>query len=58
MSRAAPGWALVGARCGWVGAAGGALVGGYSWLRHEFGLISDSQNLLDAQVVLEDRRVV
>jgi FAD/FMN-containing dehydrogenase len=58
MARAAPGWALVGARCGWVGAAGGALVGGYSWLSHEFGLISDPQNLLDAQVVLKDGRVV
>lgn len=42
MAAEAPGWALVGARCGWVGAAGGALVGGYSWLSHEFGLISDS----------------
>jgi FAD/FMN-containing dehydrogenase len=58
MAAAAPGWALVGARCGWVGAAGGALVGGYSWLSHEFGLISDPQNLLDAQVVLRDGRVV
>ena len=58
MAADAPGWALVGARCGWVGAAGGALVGGYSWLSHEFGLISDPQNLLDAQVVLNDGRVV
>jgi FAD/FMN-containing dehydrogenase len=58
MAAEAPGWALVGARCGWVGAAGGALVGWYSWLSHEFGLISDPQNLLDAQVVLHDGRVV
>jgi FAD/FMN-containing dehydrogenase len=58
MAAQAPGWALVGARCGWVGAAGGALVGGYSWLSHEFGLISDPQNLLDAQVVLHDGRAV
>jgi hypothetical protein len=58
MAAQAPGWALVGARCGWVGAAGGALVGGYSWLSHEFGLISDPQNMLDAQVVLHDGRVV
>lgn len=58
MAAHAPGWALVGARCGWVGVAGGALVGGYSWLSHEFGLISDPQNLLDAQVVLHDGRVV
>ena len=58
MSAQAPGWALVGARCGWVGVAGGALVGGYSWLSHEFGLISDPQNLLDVQIVLKDGRVV
>ena len=58
MAAQAPGWALVGARCGWVGVAGGALVGGYSWLSHEFGLISDPQNLLDVQVVLQDGRVV
>lgn len=58
MAQHAPGWALVGARCGWVGVAGGALVGGYSWLSHEFGLISDPQNLLDVQVVLGDGRVV
>jgi FAD/FMN-containing dehydrogenase len=58
MAAQAPGWALVGARCGWVGVAGGALVGGYSWLSHEFGLISDPQNLLDVQVVLKDGRVV
>ena len=58
MAAEAPGWALVGARCGWVGAAGGALVGGYSWLSHEFGLISDPQNLLDVQVVLGDGTVV
>jgi len=58
MAAQAPGWALVGARCGWVGVAGGALVGGYSWLSHEFGLISDPQNLLDVQVVLRDGRVV
>lgn len=58
MVQHAPGWALVGARCGWVGVAGGALVGGYSWLSHEFGLISDPQNLLDVQIVLKDGRVV
>ena len=58
MAAQAPGWALVGARCGWVGVAGGALVGGYSWLSHEFGLISDPQNLLDVQVVLRDGRVI
>ena len=58
MAAQAPGWALVGAWCGWVGVAGGALVGGYSWLSHEFGLISDPQNLLDVQVVLRDGRVI
>ncbi|KAM0718754.1 hypothetical protein Q7P37_005825 [Cladosporium fusiforme] len=58
MAQHAPGWALVGARCGWVGVAGGALVGGYSWLSHEFGLVSDPQNLLDVQIILGDGRVV
>lgn len=58
MAAQAPGYALVGARCGWVGVTGGALVGGYSWLSHEFGLISDPQNLLDVQIVLHDGRVV
>ncbi|KAK4628255.1 FAD-linked oxidoreductase pyvE [Fulvia fulva] len=42
----------------WVGVTGGALVGGLSWLSHEHGMISDPQNLLDAQVVLRAGRTV
>ena len=41
----------VGARCTWVGVTGGCLVGGLSWLSSEYGLSSDPQNLLDAQVI-------
>ena len=33
----AKGFAVVGARCPWVGITGSALVGGLSWLSHEFG---------------------
>ncbi len=58
MEEQAPGYALVGARCAWVGVTGSALVGGLSWLSHEFGMISDPQNLLDMQIVLRDGRVV
>lgn len=31
------GWQVVGARCSWVGVAGSSLVGGLSWLSHEYG---------------------
>ncbi|KAK5175855.1 uncharacterized protein LTR77_000995 [Saxophila tyrrhenica] len=58
MEKRAPGWQVVGARCTWVGVAGSALCGGLSWLSHEFGMISDPQNLLDMQVVLRDGRVL
>lgn len=58
MEKHAPGYQLVGARCPWVGVAGSTLVGGLSWLSHEFGMSSDPGNLLDAQVVLGDGRVV
>ncbi|EMD00474.1 hypothetical protein BAUCODRAFT_20568 [Baudoinia panamericana UAMH 10762] len=58
MEEHAPGYAVVGARCPWVGVAGSALVGGLSWLSHEFGMISDPQNFLDAQVVLHNGKVV
>ena len=54
----APGWQVVGARCNWVGVAGSSLVGGLSWLSHEYGMISDPQNLLDMQIVLRDGRVL
>lgn len=36
MEEQAPGYAVVGARCPWVGVAGSTLVGGLSWLSHEF----------------------
>ena len=49
---------VVGARCPYVGVAGSILSGGFSWLSHEFGLMSDPQNMLDAQIVLVDGRVV
>lgn len=40
MEEQAPGYAVVGARCPWVGVAGSTLVGGLSWLSHEFGMVS------------------
>jgi len=58
MEKEAPGYAVVSARCSWVGVTGSALVGGLSWLSHEFGLISDPQNLLDMQVILGDGRIL
>ena len=58
MEKNAPGYQVVGARCSWVGVAGSSLVGGLSWLSHEFGMISDPHNLLDMQVVLRDGRVL
>jgi FAD/FMN-containing dehydrogenase len=58
MEKHAPGYQLVGARCSWVGVTGSSLVGGLSWLSHEYGMISDPQNLLDMQVVLGDGRVL
>ncbi|KAI5359335.1 putative berberine/berberine, FAD-binding domain, PCMH-type, FAD-binding, type PCMH, subdomain 2 [Septoria linicola] len=54
----APGYGVVGARCTWVGVTGAPLVGGLSWLSHEHGMISDPQNMIDAQVVLRDGRTV
>ena len=58
MEKYAYGYQVVGARCSWVGVTGSALVGGLSWLSHEFGMISDPKNLLDMQVVLHDGRVL
>ena len=58
MEKNAPGWQVVGARCSWVGVAGSSLVGGLSWLSHEYGMISDPQNLLDLQIVLRHGRAV
>jgi FAD/FMN-containing dehydrogenase len=58
MEKEAHGYQVVGARCSWVGVTGSALVGGLSWLSHEYGMISDPQNLLDMQVVLADGKVL
>ena len=58
MEKQAPGYQIVGARCSWVGVAGSSLVGGLSWLSHEYGMISDPHNLLDMQIVLRDGRVL
>lgn len=58
MEKHAPGYQVVGARCSWVGVTGSALVGGLSWLSHEYGMISDPGNLLDMQVVLSDGRAL
>ncbi|KAK5126121.1 hypothetical protein LTR85_011476 [Meristemomyces frigidus] len=58
MEERAPGYAVVSARCPWVGVTGSTLVGGLSWLSHEYGMISDPQNLLDMQVVLGNGRVL
>ncbi|KAF2222272.1 cysteine desulfurase [Elsinoe ampelina] len=46
----ASGYSVVGDRCSWVGVTDSA--------RHEFGMISDPQNLLDMQIVLRDGRVI
>jgi hypothetical protein len=37
MEKEASEWQVVGARCDWVGVAGSSLVGGLSWLSHEYG---------------------
>ncbi|EON68665.1 hypothetical protein W97_07923 [Coniosporium apollinis CBS 100218] len=58
MESLAPGFAVVGARTPYVGVGGSILSGGISWLSHEFGLAADPQNMLDAQLVLLDGRVV
>ncbi|KAK3711302.1 hypothetical protein LTR37_009682 [Vermiconidia calcicola] len=58
MEEHALGYQVVGARCSWVGVSGSSLVGGLSWLSHEYGMISDPHNLLDMQIVLRDGRVL
>lgn len=54
----APGHVVVGARCPYVGVTGSTLTGGLSWLSHELGLGSDPSNLLDAQIILGDGRMI
>lgn len=53
-----PGFAVIGARCPYVAAAGCTLAAGLSWLSGQFGLGSDPANLLDARVVLADGRAL
>jgi FAD/FMN-containing dehydrogenase len=52
------GYAATSARCTFVGVGGSILHGGQSWLSSEYGLISDPQNLLDAQVIKLDGTVI
>lgn len=40
MEEQAPGYQVVGARCSWVGVSGSTLVGGLSWLSHEYGKLT------------------
>ncbi|KAF2017337.1 cysteine desulfurase [Aaosphaeria arxii CBS 175.79] len=54
----APGYAVPGARCTYVGVGGGTLQGGLSWMSSEYGLTSDPQNMLDAEIVLMDGSVL
>ncbi|KAF2873051.1 cysteine desulfurase [Massariosphaeria phaeospora] len=58
MEEFAPGYSVPGARCTYIGVGGGTLQGGVSWMSSEYGLTSDPQNMLDAQVVLMDGSVV
>ena len=58
MEKHAHGYQVPGARCSWVGVTGSCLVGGLSWLSHEFGMMSDPCNLLDMQIVLGDGRIL
>ncbi|KAJ8058511.1 hypothetical protein OCU04_012695 [Sclerotinia nivalis] len=58
LQKVAEGYAVLCARVPYVGVAGSILHGGFSWLSHEYGLMSDPHNLLDAQVILSDGRVL
>ena len=58
VEKEAPGFAVVGARCPYVGVAGSTLTGGFSWLSHTYGLSSDPDNLLDVQILLHDGELV
>ena len=56
--QAGPDCAYPSARCAYVGVGGSILTGGISWLSSEYGLASDPQNMLDAQIVKSDGQVV
>jgi hypothetical protein len=58
MEKVAPKEMIVGARTPCIGVGGSTLCSGFSWLSHEYGCVSDAGNLLDAEVVLADGRVV
>ena len=49
---------VVACRTPCIGIGGSILCGGFSWLSGEYGLTSDPQNMLDAQVVKLDGQVV
>ena len=49
---------VVACRTPCIGIGGSILCGGFSWLSAEFGLTSDPNNLLDAEIVLLDGRVI
>ena len=49
---------VVACRTPCIGIGGSILCGGFSWLSAEYGLTSDPQNMLDAQVVKLDGQVV
>ncbi|KAI5276959.1 FAD binding domain-containing protein [Aureobasidium subglaciale] len=54
----APGYQAVSARCSFVGVGGMILHGGLSWMSSTYGLASDPQNFLDAQVVKLDGSII
>jgi FAD binding domain len=58
MHKVAPDYAIVSARTPSIGVGGSTLCSGFSWLSHERGCVSDPANMLDAQVVLIDGRVI
>ncbi|KAI5248412.1 FAD binding domain-containing protein [Aureobasidium subglaciale] len=54
----APGYQAVSARCSFVGVGGMILHGGLSWMSSTYGLASDPQNFIDAQVVKLDGSII
>ncbi|KAH8901072.1 FAD binding domain-containing protein [Thozetella sp. PMI_491] len=58
MKEADPKFSLPVARTAGVGVGGSILHGGLSWMTHEFGLISDPVNMINAEVVKYDGSVV
>ncbi|KAG9593437.1 cysteine desulfurase, partial [Aureobasidium melanogenum] len=54
----APGYQALSARCSFVGVSGMILHGGLSWISSTYGLASDPQNFLDAQVIKLDGSII